>query len=215
MPRPIEVRTKPARTRRSILQAAIHLYREIGHKKTTVADIARSSSMSSANIYRFFASKQALEDGVVAELLEEIAKAATEAARAGGSAVLRLEATLRSIAELNQERSAQDPRLHALLVAAVRQRWPATVHHADRIGGLIRSIIGAGQASGELAAGNPMVLTCCLLDAMDAYLNPSRLEAGGIRPSFAEMMHFCADALRRAPAPVGAVPDVRLRAVGE
>src|SRR5699024_12821056 len=44
---------KSARTVRRIVQAALHLYREIGHKKTTVADIARISSMSSANIYRF------------------------------------------------------------------------------------------------------------------------------------------------------------------
>ncbi|WP_315784215.1 TetR/AcrR family transcriptional regulator [Bradyrhizobium sp. SZCCHNPS1003] len=213
----IEVQSKPARTRRSIVQAAIHLYREIGHRKTTVADIARSASMSSANVYRFFACKQAVEDAVVAELLEDIAIAATKAARTGGSALSRLQATLGAIAEVNQARRAKDPKLHELMVVAVRQNWPAVVRHTDRIRGLVRPIIGTGEASGELASGSPMVLTCCLLDAMDAYLSPPRLDETGIRPSFEEMMHFCADALRRAPtAPsVSTMPDVRLRAVGE
>ena len=38
--------------RRRIVQAAIRLHREIGFKKTTVADIARGASMSPANVYR-------------------------------------------------------------------------------------------------------------------------------------------------------------------
>ena len=80
---------KSARTVRRIVQAALHLYREIGHKKTTVADIARISSMSSANIYRFLEARQAVEDFVVKQLLEETANAATETARNGSSALSR------------------------------------------------------------------------------------------------------------------------------
>ncbi|WP_409334579.1 TetR family transcriptional regulator [Bradyrhizobium jicamae] len=37
--------------RRRIVQAAIRLHREIGFKKTTVADIARGASMSPANSF--------------------------------------------------------------------------------------------------------------------------------------------------------------------
>jgi AcrR family transcriptional regulator len=56
--------------RQRIVQAAIRLHRQIGFKKTTVADIARGASMSPANVYRFFASKQAIEEAVVADLFE-------------------------------------------------------------------------------------------------------------------------------------------------
>ena len=45
---------------RGIVQAATDLSCEIGHNKTTIADIARRLSMSPANIYRFFASKRAI-----------------------------------------------------------------------------------------------------------------------------------------------------------
>ena len=67
--------------RQRIVQAAIRLHRQIGFKKTTVADIARGASMSPANVYRFFASKQAIEEAVVADLFEQVSAAATLAAR--------------------------------------------------------------------------------------------------------------------------------------
>ena len=66
--------------RQRIVQAAIRLHRQIGFKKTTVADIARGASMSPANVYRFFASKQAIEEAVVADLFEQVSAAATLAA---------------------------------------------------------------------------------------------------------------------------------------
>ena len=76
--------------RRRIVQAAIRLHREIGFKKTTVADIARGASMSPANVYRFFASKQAIEEAVVTELFEDVSTAATLAARGGSPLELSL-----------------------------------------------------------------------------------------------------------------------------
>ena len=214
---PIEDRTRSASIRCSIVQAAIHLYREIGHRKTTVADIARSSSMSSANVYRFFSSKQALEEAVVAELLDEITRAAAEAAHRGGPPLPRLAASLTAMVELNEHRWTKDRRLHELLAVAAREGWPIVLSHADRIRGILRPIIASGQASGELHVGSPMALTCCLLEAMEAYLSPSRISVGTLRPSFDEMMSFCAAALRPTPPvrSLDAAPELRPRAVGQ
>jgi AcrR family transcriptional regulator len=136
-----------------IVQAAVRLHSEIGFRKTTVADIARTASMSPANVYRFFPSRQAIEEAVVADLFEPIA-------------------------------------------AAVRENWAVALSYAERIWGLLRGIIAAGQASGELRQGSPMAMTCCLLEAMDGYLNPSRIDAATVRPTFDEMMDFCVGALR-------------------
>jgi len=44
-----------------------------------------------------------------------------------------------------------------------------------------------------------MTLTCCQLEAMDAYLSPSRVNAATVRPTFDEMISFCAGALRHVP----------------
>ena len=182
--------------RRRILQAAVRLHREIGFRKTTVADIARGASMSPANVYRFFASKQAIEEAIVADMFEHVSAAATLAAR-GGSALERLTAALRAISQMHEHRLKTDSRQHELVAAAVGENWAVALSYADRIRGLVRAIIAAGQASGELRPGSSMAMTRCLLEAMDGYLNPSRINADTVQPTFDEMMNFSAGALRQ------------------
>jgi AcrR family transcriptional regulator len=186
--------------RERIVQTATRLYGEMGYRKTTVADVARGASMSAANLYRFFPSRQALDDAVVTELLEQEYAIAAAAARSGRSGLERLSATFKAISGAQQDRLVKNIRLHELVVAAGQANWPACLSHADRLRGLVRSIIAAGQANGEFRAGSPMALACCLLDAMDAYLNPCRIKPGTVQPTFGEMMGFCAAALGNASA---------------
>src|SRR5260370_9217161 len=56
-------------TRERILVVAERLFREIGYQKTTVADIAKVLRMSPANVYRFFDSKKAINEGVARRLM--------------------------------------------------------------------------------------------------------------------------------------------------
>jgi AcrR family transcriptional regulator len=203
--------------RRRILQEAIRLHREIGFRKTTVADIARAASMSPANVYRFFPSRQALEETVVADLFDHVSAAATLAARGGGSALERLRAALAAISQLHEHRLKNDGKQHELVATAVCKNWAVALSHADRIRGLVRATIADGQASGELRAGSPVTMTCCLLESMDPYLNPSRINAATVRPAFDEMMNFCADALRRVPwgQSIDPIADLRPKAVAK
>jgi len=211
------LKSRSLHIRGQIIQAAFRLHREIGFKKTTVADIARGASMSPANVYRFFPSKRALEEAVAADLFERVSTAATLAARGGGSALQRLAVALRAILQLHEDRLANDSKLHQLMVAAIREDWTAALSYADRIRGIVLPIIAAGQASGEIRPGSPMSLTCCLLEAMDAYLGPSRTNPATIRPTFDEMMIFCAGALRNVQLRQSAdtTSDLRPRAVGQ
>jgi AcrR family transcriptional regulator len=190
--------TRSSCIRQRIIQATIRLHGEIGFRKTTVADIARAASMSPSNVYRFFPSKQAVDEAAVADLFEQASAAATLAVH-GGSALERLTAALRAISQLHEHRLKNDSKQHELVAAAMRENWAVAVTYADRIRGLVRAIIAAGQASGELRSGSPMAMACCLLEAMDWYINPSRFNAATVRPSFDEMMDFCAGALRHRP----------------
>ncbi len=207
---------RTSRARQRIVQAAIHLYGEMGHKKTTVADIARSLAMSSANVYRFFPSRRAIEEAVVEEVLEETVSAAAEAACRSGPALRRLGTILKAIADCNEGRPVKHRRLQDLITLAVRQNWTVVLAYDDRIRGLVRPIIGTGQACGELQGGSPMALTCCLIEAMDVHLNPSRGGAATLRPSFDEMLSFCTRALRRMPSlePAEMMAHVQLKAAG-
>ncbi|QPF88631.1 TetR/AcrR family transcriptional regulator [Bradyrhizobium commune] len=195
MPEQTTERGRASFSRARIIEAAIRLYRDIGYKKTTVADIARRASMSSTNVYRFFSSRQAIEEAVVGTLLEKVSEAAAHAARSSGSALQRLSAALKAISDLHADRAANDSKLHELVGVAVRESWPITLSHADRIRGIVRPVIAAGQAASEVRQGSPMTLACCLLEAMDAYLSPLRITACTVRPTFNEMMDYSARSL--------------------
>ena len=134
-----------------------------------------------------------------------------------GSALERLTAALSAISQLHEHRLENDSKLHELVAAAVRENWAVALSYADRIRGLVRAIIAGGQASGELRPGSPMAMTCCLLEAMDGYLNPSRINAATVRPAFDEMMDFCAGALRHVPwgQSIDLAADLRPKAVAQ
>jgi hypothetical protein len=81
----------------------------------------------------------------------------------------------------------------------------------------VRTIIAGGQASGELRPGSPMAMTCCLLEAMDGYLNPSRIKQATVRPVFDEIIKFCAGALHHVPwgQSIDLAADLRHKAVAQ
>jgi len=198
---------RSSRSRRVILQATIQLYREIGHRKTTVADIARRAAMSPANVYRFFRSKREIEEVVVAELLGEMFQAGGNAGRGDGSPVSRLGAVLRAIAELNARRLANDKRLDELVATAKDANWPVALAFVDRVVGLLSPMIEAGQAGGEIREGSATTLARCLCVAMNAYVWPREFSAAALRPTFEQMMAFCGNALR-VPLPRQAVHSI-------
>jgi len=59
-------------TRKQIIETAERLYRQYGYRKTTVADIAAELGMSPANVYRFFASKDAISAEVATMVADAI-----------------------------------------------------------------------------------------------------------------------------------------------
>ncbi|WP_283812325.1 TetR/AcrR family transcriptional regulator [Bradyrhizobium frederickii] len=191
------------------MESAMRLYRQVGYRKTTVADIAREASMSPANVYRFFASRRAIEEMVVGTLLDEVAATATLAAQRSGSALQRLNVLLALISQMHADRAANAGGLHELVALAARENWQVALSHADRVRGVVRPLIEAGQVSGELRSGSPMTLTCCLLEAMDTYLSPLRIKAMSVRPTFEEMMSFCAVALAGEPGLSSGTVDLR------
>ena len=187
-------------TRDRILQTTIDLYREIGHRKTTVADIARRAAMSPANVYRFFRSKREIEEAVVADLLDEVFRSAAIAARGGGSPVHRLPVVLSAISRLHEGRLANDTKLHELIVVATDANWPIVLAYLERIVGLLASMISAGQARGEIREGSAAMLARCLLAAMTVHVTARQVGAAVPRPGFDEIMGFCVDALCLAPS---------------
>lgn len=183
----------PSRACAQIMETAKQLYRRIGHKKTTVADIARQLSMSPANVYRFFASKQAIEGAVVGALLDEVIVAALDSAKCDGPATERLKAVLRTVERIHAARCANDSRLYELIATAARGNWPVVTAYANRLSSLVAQLISKGQAEGEFSGGDPMIAAQCVLGGTGAYLDPLLAPSGSnlSRPTLSEMIDFC------------------------
>src|SRR3974377_555439 len=86
-----QVKTKPDDTRARIMETAEALFRRLGFAKTAVADIAAELDMSPANVYRFFASKNAIVEAICKKCMSEVEERAWMVARSKAPAAARIE----------------------------------------------------------------------------------------------------------------------------
>jgi AcrR family transcriptional regulator len=185
-------------TRSRILDVAVQLYRRFGHRKTTVIDIAQEISMSPANCYRFFPSKQAIKEAVVGRLLEPVIVAAVDAARSDGSATVRLQAVLQEVERLHNNRFMQDKSLHELVATAMRENWTSVWPYSEGMESIVAQVIADGQTLGEFRNGDSMTVARCVLAVTDCYTNPLLIGASAryARPTPGQILEFCVRGLR-------------------
>ncbi|MGD0721300.1 MAG: TetR family transcriptional regulator [Roseiarcus sp.] len=145
-------------TRQCILVAAWDLFRQVGFRKTTVADIAGALGMSSANIYRFFASKDALTEAICRNLLGALTEAARAAATGPGDARARLAALLLTLHGNLRDQMTNQKRVHEVVAVALEENWPAVHEFVQACEAIIAVVVAEGQASGEFGPGDPKTL---------------------------------------------------------
>ncbi|MDC7784137.1 TetR family transcriptional regulator [Rhodoplanes sp. TEM] len=191
-----EVRDSDTRTR--IIITADRLYRQIGFQKTTVADIARELGMSPANVYRFFRSKDEINEAVGQQLLGEVIAAAREIAGVDAPAADRLRTLFVTIERMNTERFTVEKKLHDLVALALTENWQIVFDYVDRMDGVIAGIIADGMARGEFRQGDPKQAARCLHTAMIRYSHPRLMvECADFEdPTVARMSEFAIAALR-------------------
>lgn len=153
---PVERRT-PEETRASIMQVAWDLFRELG-PRTTIADVADKAGMSSANVYRFFPSKQALTEAVCGSLLAELLKVAQRALDSPGPASKRIEAMMLALHVMMRDQMTNSARVHEIVQVAMDENWPPIVDYISKCAAMLGEVIADGQASGEFGPGDPVEL---------------------------------------------------------
>jgi AcrR family transcriptional regulator len=142
-------------TRARIADAAERLFRTLGYQKTAVADIARECGMSPANVYRFFASKSAINEAITQRLLGGMI-AEVEAIAAGeGSAEARLRQAIRTLHERDIALFFQEKRLHDMVTAAMTEHWGVIERFLESILGAWTRLIAEGMARGEFRPMDP------------------------------------------------------------
>lgn len=189
-------------TRRSIVDAAERSFREIGYQKTTVADIAKSLRMSPANVYRFFDSKKAINEAVVARLIGEVeVRIAALADRPGLSAEVRLREIIVFLHRDAVGRFTGHPRMHEMVEAAMSESWDVCRHHVDRITAVLERVIADGVARGEFAVEDPAVAARCVHTAIVRFCHPVLVVQcpEDFVPALDAMIAFLMGALRAGP----------------
>jgi AcrR family transcriptional regulator len=160
-------RLTPEETINRILAVAEEHFRRVGYSKTAVADIADELGMSSANIYRFFPSKSAINEAICNRMLDESHAMMREVAARPGTAPERLKGLLMAIHEFNSGRLTTERRMHEMVAVAMEENWGAVQRHLTFVVETIAALIAEGVAAGEfkpvadVAATALTVKQCC------------------------------------------------------
>ncbi|MGO7932582.1 TetR/AcrR family transcriptional regulator [Rhizobium ruizarguesonis] len=99
-------------------------FRRIGYQKTSVADIASCLGMSSANIYRFFPSRAAINKSICGRFIEKATRLADAVARQEAPAHEKLESLFKLLHEERRKNFVEEKPVHDLIVAATAESWP-------------------------------------------------------------------------------------------
>ena len=161
-----------AETRRRIVETAERLFREIGYQKTTVADIAKALRMSPANVYRFFASKKAINEAVAERTMGEIEAELGRIADRSQSAAERFRAVVETYHRLNAERYTANLRMHEMVECAMTESWEVVSNHIERVDAIYRRIVADGVATGEFNVKDVDIATRCAHVAMVRFCHP-------------------------------------------
>jgi len=167
-----QVRTKPDETRARIMETAEALFRRLGFAKTAVADIAAELNMSPANVYRFFASKNAIVEAICKKCLSEVEEKAWTVARSKAAAADRLERLILEILAYHKENFVTEQRVNELVVAAIEQSWDSIRAHKDVMLNVTELILRDGIAAGEFEPVEPRETAHLIMHSLVAFTHP-------------------------------------------
>jgi len=172
----------PEQTHDNILAVAERLFREVGYGKTTVADIAVAVGMSSANVYRFFASKADIHNAIFIRLMAGLHAALRDAGASPGSAAERLARVIGVSHRLHRDLFTDQRRVFDMVETAMVENWDAIQAHVATVEAIIAAVIADGIVAGEFGPGDPAALARAVLDASCGFLHPTMIAECADKP---------------------------------
>jgi AcrR family transcriptional regulator len=142
--------------RAKILDAARRVFAHKG-KAATMADVATEAAISQGLAYRYFANKEAIFQALVEQALQANPTSLSDIREMSGTPGERLAVLASKLVENRREH----PELHQILhqifrdKAATKELRVIVRERMQLLQDLMRQLIIAGQASGEVAAGDP------------------------------------------------------------
>ncbi len=161
-----------------ILDIAEKYIRRIGHRKTTVADIASDLGTSRANVYRFFPTRAAIDNSVCERVVKKVTEIASSIARTDTAASKKL-VELLNVLHLHSRRTLMEERpIHELFVAAANENWATMNAHNQQIRAILEAIIRQGLQAGEFQVEDADDATRGVITAFLPFFHPVLVEQG-------------------------------------
>lgn len=163
--------------REQILKAADEHFRHYGYNKTTVADLAKAIGLSTAYIYKFFESKQAIGEAVCAVALGRIRSDLLTLVQEPRPAADRLRLIYQRLASLSKELLFNERELHDLATNACAENWQVITDHQAAILKIVREVIVQGREAGEFEKKTPLDEGCrAIMQTIEPFWKPIFLE---------------------------------------
>ncbi|WP_376743688.1 TetR/AcrR family transcriptional regulator [Ensifer canadensis] len=185
-----------------ILSAAETLCAIYGSGKTNVCDIASYLKMSPANVYRFFPSKLAIYDELVARVLQNN----FPVMQPGYGRFTTAETLREFMLGLYRHFFAlmrNEGKIFELLTVADEERWPAFEVHVKRVRAAVAELIEEGIRAQEFRQQDSRWAAECLCASTASLLEPKAIKTLHLRHPLVtpeDLISFCVEALRNGPS---------------
>ena len=164
--------TKREVTRLRILDKADELFHRLGFYKTTVADIARELEMSPANIYKSYASKEALVQAVADWNLSQFKATISEALKEEKKSSAKLKVLATTIYQFHKNKFRSDHEMYRLMVAAHDEQWQCVLEFKAFLRCTLAEIIEEGLKGREFSHLEVSIEAEVLFDSLTWIINP-------------------------------------------
>lgn len=175
--------TAPARgpadheVRSQIVAAATEHFSRYGYEKTAVSDLAKAVGFSKAYIYKFFESKQAIGEMIVANCLEGIVAEVRGAVAQTDHPPEKLRRMFRAITEASLRLFSGDRKLYEIAASAATEQWQAVRAYDEQVRELIADILREGRQSGDFERKTPLDETALAVYlVLRPFMNPLLLQ---------------------------------------
>ena len=173
----METSQKPTRrtrdeTRTCIMAKADELFRQYGFGKTTVADIAQELGMSTANIYKFFPSKNAIMESSAARNVGILKESVCRAISSETKALAQIEQLVLTIFRFHKVLLRNEKQIFRLVGTAVEQNWECIRSYHEFLIQTLSKLVERGVENGEFRPTDPHETAVLLRDCLSIALHP-------------------------------------------
>ncbi|MGL5138437.1 MAG: TetR/AcrR family transcriptional regulator [Beijerinckiaceae bacterium] len=158
--------------RARILAAAAGQLARHGLKRFRVVDVAEVAAMTHPNVYRYFTSKTALLDALVAQWLRPLEERVETVVAAPDPVADKLERMVSAISRAYRTARAEEPELFLAFTEATAARRGVTKKHWLRLRRAFDRVIDAGIASGAISLADRTKAQALLLDSVWRFTDP-------------------------------------------